>query len=244
MIQELKKISPEQWLIFDIETVPGLPSFDDLSPMMQELWLDKHKKLASPEEDPSQSYFRLAGLSAEFGRVVCICIAAFYNDKDQGRKLRIKSFANQLESVILNEFADFLHAVRKKNQYMMSGHNIKEYDVPFLCRRMLIHGIEIPELIDVSGRKPWEMNMLDTLQIWKFSDSRNYTSLKLMATLLGIDSPKDDIDGSKVASVFYHEHDLPRIVHYCRKDVLTVAQLLLKLKKEPLISDNEITYSE
>ena len=124
---------------------------------------------------------------------------------------------------------------------MLSGHNIKEFDVPYVCRRMLVNGIKLPNILNIFGKKPWEVLNIDTMDLWKFGDYKSYTSLKLLAALFGIATPKDDIDGSDVGKVFWIDNDLERIVTYCQKDVLTVAQLLLKFKGLPLLDDDQVT---
>ena len=98
----------------------------------------------------------------------------------------------------------------------------------------------IPEILDNAGKKPWEVKMLDTLDLWKFGDYKSYTSLDLLTSILGIPSPKDDIDGSMVAGIYRDEHDLNRIVTYCEKDVLAVAQVLLRFMNLPEIGSEKI----
>ena len=127
---------------------------------------------------------------------------------------------------------------------LLCAHNGKEFDFPYIARRMIIHGIELPQLLQIAGKKPWEIQHLDTLQLWKFGDYKHYTSLKLLAEILGIPSPKDDIDGSQVAHVYYKEKNLPRIVTYCEKDVITIAQVLLRFCNKPLLNENQIVWTK
>ena len=127
-------------------------------------------------------------------------------------------------------------------RHLLCAHNGKEFDFPFMARRMLIHKIQLPAKLNLCGKKPWEIPHLDTLELWKFGDYKHYTSLKLLTNVLGIQSPKDDIDGSEIYTVFYKEKDLERIVNYCQKDTLAVAQILLRLEGEALLSKDEITY--
>ncbi|MGH2643823.1 MAG: ribonuclease H-like domain-containing protein, partial [Chitinophagaceae bacterium] len=142
--------------------------------------------------------------------------------------------------LLSNFFEKAAQFEKKVPGYIFCGHNIKEFDIPYICRRAVINGLELPERLQLYGKKPWEVNMLDTLHLWRFGDHKNYTSLNLMATVMNIPTPKDDIDGSQVAEVYWKQHDLPRIAHYCEKDVLTVAQLLLQFKQLPLLSEENI----
>ncbi len=222
-------------LFLDIETVPQLASFDELSEEGKALWKLKSKSLSkfTGEDDPSIIYGEKAGIFAEFSKVICISVG--YLKLGSQTVLRIKSFSGE-EKLILSEFTDLLDKYfDNPKKDFICGHNIKEFDIPFLCRRMMAQGIEFPELLKLSGKKPWEVNyLLDTLQLWKFGDFKNYTSLRLLCYALGLPSPKDDIDGSQVASVYYEDQDLDRIVHYCEKDVATVCKVLLKMIHFPL----------
>lgn len=107
---------------------------------------------------------------------------------------------------------------------------------------MIIHGIELPLKLNLFGKKPWEVPHLDTLELWKFGDFKHYTSLKLLTSVLGIPSPKDDIDGSEIFRVYYEENDVQRIVTYCQKDTIAVAQIILRLRGEALLETAEIAY--
>ncbi len=236
----LEKIDIENVLFLDIETVPAFPEYNQLSERMQKLWSKKAERLspynATPEEpvSPELLYSR-AGIYSEFGKIICISIGAFLKGE-----LRIKSFSGHDEKALLTDFADLLNKRYNKPQHLLCAHNGKEFDFPFIARRMLILGIPIPQILDLSGKKPWEVNHLDTMELWKFGDYKNYTSLDLLAAIFNIPTPKDDIDGSQVASVYYKENDLPRIVHYCTKDVLTVAQIFRRYRGEPLIEENAV----
>jgi uncharacterized protein YprB with RNaseH-like and TPR domain len=143
---------------------------------------------------------------------------------------------------VLKEFAEMLSKAQEKKFQYMCAHNGKEFDYPYLIRRMLINGINVPPILDLSGKKPWEVNHFDTMEMWKFGDFKNYTSLELLAAVFGIPTPKDDINGSDVARVFWKDHDLPRIVNYCQKDVLTILQVFLRFQGKPIIGENQITY--
>jgi predicted PolB exonuclease-like 3'-5' exonuclease len=197
------------------------------------MWNRKHKNIigrVTNEEEftPSQTYAQKAGIFAEFGKIICISVGFLLQEK--GPVFRIKSFAGHDEKKLLSDFSNLLdkHFGNPKKDYLC-GHNIKEFDVPYLCRRLLIHGLDFPNLLDISGKKPWDLEyLLDTMQLWKFGDFKNYTSLNLLTYLHDIPSPKDDIDGSQVGQVYYEEDGLDRIVAYCEKDVIAVAKLFMK----------------
>ena len=238
----LTHIPLENILVIDIETVPQVPELRMLSPEMQELWELKEGRNCPEELTPQQHYFNRAGIFAEFGKIICVSAGYFRFNRDNGHfNFRIKSFFGKDECKLLEDFNELLNLYyNKPDIHIIAGHNIKEFDIPYMCRRMLINGCMLPKLLDISGRKPWETNFLDTLHLWRFGDYKNYTSLRLMAALFHIPTPKDDIDGSEVALVYWHNDDLERIVHYCQKDVHTVAQLILKFKGMPLLEPQDI----
>lgn len=238
----LHTVALDQLLLLDIETTPLTASFNHLSDELQRLWLEKNTKTAPDSENGEEAYAEKAGLYAEFGRIVCISAGFFYTENGH-YQLRIKSFAGENEQMVLEGFMDLVQKFFIKfPRFQFAGHNIREFDIPYLCRRALINGIGLPAPMQVNNFKPWESPMLDTLQIWRFGEFRNYTSLKLLAAVLGIPTPKDDIDGSMVGKVFWEEKNLPRIVEYCQKDVLTVAQLLLKFKGLPLLPKEAVSF--
>lgn len=220
-------------LFIDIETVPIVPEYTLLTPGMQAQWDKKSKYLKSDTGEPAspdQLFGEKAGIFSEFAKVVCIGIASFHQNQD-GWKFRMKSLINDDEKVLLNEFCEMLGRFTARNQELrFCGHNIKEFDIPFLCRRMVINDVSLPDCMQLSGRKPWEINHLDTLELWRFGDYKHFTSLALLAEVLGIPSPKEDIDGSMVGRVYWGEHDLQRIGKYCLRDVLTTAKVFLRLK--------------
>ena len=228
-------------VFIDIETVPLAKSFSDLDKTYQKLWEAKHQTFKDENTTPEISYENRAGIYAEFGKIICISIG-YLNVLKYRRNFRIKSFASDDEKELLKQFASILKKNFNTKKYNLCGHNIKEFDIPYICRRMLINGIEIPKIIDVGGIKPWETQFIDTLQLWKFGDYKNYTSLKLLAHIFNIDTPKDDIEGKDVARVYWQENDLNRISTYCQKDVLTTAQLLFKFNQIPLLQENEVTF--
>lgn len=232
----LENINLSNILFLDIETVPQYSKFDEAPKVIQQLWEKKAKFIIKDETETPDTIYRQAGIYAEFGKVVCISCGYFSAEK----KLRIKSFAGDDEKLVLSDFAEMLKKFFSRNDKQLCAHNGKEFDFPFLARRMVINGIPLPAVLDTPGKKPWEVNHLDTLELWKFGDYKSYTSLLLLATVLGIPTPKDDIDGSMVWDVYWNENNLQRIVTYCQKDVLTIAQIFLRFKGEALLSENDL----
>jgi DNA polymerase elongation subunit (family B) len=233
--------TPLQHLFFiDIETVSGRKNYSELNEEWKTLWDEKILK-ALPEKISSEEFYPLrAGIMAEFAKAVCISIGYFKTDNNH-LHLRVKSFYSTDEQHLLQQFIETLnHLYTINNKWIFTGHNIKEFDIPFLCRRLIINEMPIPEYFDFQNLKPWETPILDTLHLWRFGDYKHYTSLKLLAAALNVPSPKDDIDGSQVGSVFWNENDLPRIAMYCQKDVATVANVVLRLMNKPLVSEQDI----
>lgn len=233
----LENIDLQQVLVLDIETVPQYPSFDELPADFQELWEQKTKFQRKDGETPAEFYAR-GGILAEFGKVICISVGIFSN-KTKDLSLRVKSFYGDEEKDVLQSFITLLNS--QADTLILCAHNGKEFDFPYLCRRILINGLPIPSQLNLHGKKPWEIMHLDTLDLWKFGDFKNYTSLKLLAAVFNIPSPKDDIDGSMVNEVYWKENDLQRIRTYCEKDVITTARILLRFKSLPILSDEDIT---
>ncbi len=238
-------------LFLDIETVCATSDFTELSNDMQELWTKKGARLLRKPleeindlEEMAVLYKDKAAIYSEFGKIVCISVGYLMRDKDKKLSIRLKSFANRDEKILLEEFAVLLnqHYTNLQNQYLC-GHNIKEFDIPYICRRMVINQVRLPIMLQLYGKKPWETkHLLDTMVMWKFGDYKSYTSLKLLAGVLGFPSPKDDIDGSQVGRVFWEEDDLERIAVYCEKDVLATAQLMLKLLYMPILEEEQIHF--
>ncbi len=233
----IKKINLEHILFLDIETVPQHASFDELDEDFKILYGDKTKYLRKDLHTP-EAYYERAGIWAEFGKIACISVGYFKNTRD-GRNFRTTSFFGK-EKTLLIEFKNLIETHFNSSRHLLCAHNGKEFDFPYIARRMIIEGIELPYKLNLFGKKPWEVPHLDTLDLWKFGDYKHYTSLKLLTKILGIPSPKDDIDGSQVRAVFYDEGDIDRIVTYCEKDTVAVAQILLKLRGEELLQDNEV----
>jgi len=229
----ITKIDFENTLFLDIETVPEVKNFLELSEEKQVLF--EAKTTYQRKDDIAvEAFYERAGIWAEFGKIVCISVGYFTNFKTEERKFRITSFYGE-ERTLLESFKNLLADHFYKPAHVLCAHNGKEFDFPYIARRMIIHQISLPEKLNLFGKKPWEVQHLDTMDLWRFGDYKHYTSLKLLTSILGIPSPKDDIDGSEVANVFYNENDIKRIVRYCEKDTIAVAQLLLRYAIEPII---------
>lgn len=233
----LHKIKLQNILFLDIETVPETATYEELPAEKQLLWEEKTQYQRKDEYTPEDFYDR-AGIWAEFGKIVCISVG-FFSFKAGERKFRITTFCGQ-EEQLLKEFSALLDSHFHENHHLLCAHNGKEFDFPFIARRMLIHNIPLPEKLNLFGKKPWEVPHLDTLELWKFGDYKHYTSLKLLTNILNIPSPKDDISGADVCKVYYQENDQERIVKYCEKDVVAIAQVILKLRQENLLNEEEI----
>ncbi|MCC8359602.1 3'-5' exonuclease [Salinimicrobium sediminilitoris] len=237
----IKKISLRNLLFLDIETVPENATFAELSEEKQKLWESKSKYQRKEEFTPEEFYDR-AGIWAEFGKIVCISVGYFALQGEK-RTFRTTTFCGE-EKELLKSFKDLLESHFGKPQHLLCAHNGKEFDFPYIARRMLIHNIELPNKLNLFGKRPWEVPHLDTLELWKFGDYKHFTSLKLLCNVLGIPSPKEDIDGSQVCKVFYEEDDMDRIVSYCERDVVAIAQVILRLRQEPLLEESEIMHVE
>lgn len=233
----LNKINLEDILFIDIETVPQHKLYSDLTAEEQLLWDEKTRYLRK-DDFTSEEYYSRAGIWAEFGKIVCISVG-YFSFRLQQRTFRVRSFIGE-ERKLLKDFVRLVEEHFSRPNKLFCAHNGKEFDFPYLSRRMIINGITIPQKLQLFGKKPWEVPHLDTLEMWKFGDYKHYTSLKLLAHTLGVPSPKDDIDGSEVRNVYYEENDIDRIATYCEKDTITVAQLLLRFRNEPLLEEDEI----
>ena len=233
----IKKISLRNVLFLDIETVPENATFGELSEEKQKLWETK-SQYQRKEDFSAEEFYERAGIWAEFGKIVCISVG-YFAFKGEKRSFRVTTFSGE-EEKLLQEFKGLLENHFGRPQHLLCAHNGKEFDFPYIARRMLIHNMELPVKLNLFGKKPWEVPHLDTLELWKFGDYKHFTSLKLLCNVLNIPSPKDDIDGSEVRNVFYEEQNISRIIEYCEKDVLTVAQIVLRLRQEPLLTEEEI----
>jgi hypothetical protein len=227
--------------LIDIETVPQYPDHTALPSDWSELFFDKISKTVPEIHNKEEVYLQKAGILAEFGKVICISTGFFFNDKAGRVCLKIKSIYGDDEELLLTQFVELLDKFcRHKPKFHFAGHNIREFDIPYLCRRLIINRIPLPACLNFHGAKPWEVCITDTMQWWKFGDYKNYTSLHLLASVLGIPTSKDDIDGSMVQHVYYKEKDLRRIVTYCEKDVVVVARIIQRLKNIPVVEQENI----
>ena len=232
------KINLKEILFLDIETVPNFENWEDVSSETKELF-EKKTQYQRKEEFTAEEFYKKAGIWAEFGKIICISVGYFVDVKED-RQLRITSFFGNDEHKILLDFKDLVVKHFSKKNNVLCAHNGKEFDFPFIARKMIVHKIELPKKLNLFGKKPWEVPHIDTLELWKFGDYKHYTSLKLLTSILGIPSPKDDIDGSEVATVYYKEKNINRIVNYCEKDTIAVAQILLRLNNEKLLKEVDI----
>ena len=235
----LKLIDTQKILFLDIETVPEKATFDELSETEKELFAAKTQYQRTEDQSPA-SFYERAGIWAEFGKIVCISVG-FFNLMSNQREFRIKSFYGQEEELLM-AFKTLLENHFSQAAHLLCAHNGKEFDFPYIARRMIIKGINLPAKLNLFNKKPWEVPHLDTLHLWRFGDYKHYISLFLMAHVLGIPTPKDDIDGSQVARVYYEEKNIDRIITYCEKDVITIAQIVLRLRNETLLETDEIIH--
>ena len=228
-------------LFLDIETVSGSGTFEELDPRLQAQWRRKAAHLKGDSDQEAEDlYFERAGIFAEFGQVVTVAVG-FLQPAEEGHVLRVKAFAGPDEKQLLQEVRRLLETGFNPQRLYLCGHNIKEFDVPYLCRRMLVQGVGLPPVLDIAGKKPWEVRFLDTLELWKFGDYKHFTSLELLATIFGIDSSKTGIDGSQVNTVYYGEEGgLDRIAQYCRQDVVVTTNLYLKMLGEDIVPDSRV----
>jgi len=230
----------EKILFLDIETVPQHEYFDELSEEMQELYAKKTNYQRKDEFTPEEFYER-AGIWAEFGKIVCISVGYFATRNTGEKEFRVTSFSGD-EVALLKEFKTLVNTHFNGKNHLLCAHNGKEFDFPYIARRMIIKGVELPSKLNLFGKKPWEIPHLDTMDLWKFGDYKHFTSLKLLTNILGIPSPKTDIDGSEVGKVYYEEKNFQRIVEYCERDVVAIAQLLLRYNNQPLLQESQIKH--
>ena len=232
----------------DIETVPAYPTYEDLPDKLKPFWIKKAKLLLRKDmddisrEELEHSFFEKAGIYAEFAKIICVSVGYCILEDQEIKTFRLKSFYGESENQILGEFKQLIeNYFQNPEVHKFCGHNIREFDLPFLCRRMLIHRIPLPRMLSFSAKKPWQIShVLDTLEMWKFGDYKNYTSLGLLTNLFDIPSPKDQMDGSLVSSAYWKSKDIKSIVIYCEKDVISVARLYLKLKAGTAFGDDVV----
>lgn len=236
----LDQIKLEKILFLDIETVSQQPEFNLLDEKLKPHWEKKATALATTNNETPEELYERAGIYAEFGKIVCISVGIITYENSE-KKLRLKSFFNDNEKILLEEFFEMLHTRFNQPNHLLCAHNGKEFDFPYITRRGLVNGLKLPSILDLAGKKPWETPHLDTLQLWKFGDYKHYTSLGLLTAIFNIPTPKDDIDGSRVNQVYWHDKNLERIANYCQKDVVALTQLFLRYRNETLIKDENIT---
>ena len=235
----MQPVAEENLLFIDIETVSCFARYEQMPEEWKKLWEEKIARTIPEGLSPAAYYPQRAGILAEFAKVVCISFG-YFKPVDAARQLRLRSIYSTNETEVLQTFIDTVCQLHTKNNWCFAGHNIREFDIPFLCRRILINKLSIPECFNFQGMKPWEVHILDTLQLWRFGDHKNYTSLKLLAAALGIPSPKEDMDGSMVGKVYWEEMDLAKIAAYCRRDVATVANVVLCYRQLPQLTGEQI----
>jgi hypothetical protein len=237
----LTALDLERVIFFDIETVSQYPSLAEVPEAWQPYWAERaaRREIADRYETSEDAYAGRAAIFSEFGKICCISVGILHT-KGGKRALRVKSYADEDERALLQDFLIGLEAMAKKGFIFLCGHNIREFDVPYICRRLLINRMAIPPLLDFAGKKPWEVkHLIDTLELWKFGDFKSFTKLNLLCALFEIPSPKEDMDGSQVGPAFW-EGRLEEIAHYCEKDVLAVTQLMLRWQDEPLLEEEQI----
>lgn len=237
----LESVNIEKILFLDIETVPQVYKYQELDEKTADLYNQKTKWLRKDDTVTDDEVYERAGVYAEFGKIVCIT-CGIVRDAITGPKVVLKSFADDDEVKLLQGFIEMVNESFSTGKLMlMCGHNAKEFDFPFIARRILINGLKLPGPLNIAGKKPWEIAHLDTMELWKFGDYKAYTSLALLTHVFGIPTPKDDISGADVARVYYEEGDLPRIVTYCEKDVVALINLFLKFQGNDLVSEENIS---
>jgi len=235
----IKDLNLDEVLFLDLETVPAAADISQLPDEWKNLWEEKSRFLREKNQYSLEESYSSAGIFAEFGKIICIGLG-YFAQRNGERIFRVRSIEGDDEKKLLQEFANLLESHTGKPFRLLCAHNGKEFDFPYLCRRMLVHGIQLPQLLNIAGKKPWEVAHLDTMELWKFGDYKNYTSLKLLAQLFSIPTPKDDISGADVYDVYYKEKNLERIATYCRKDVITMARVMQKFMGMAAIDDSEV----
>ena len=230
----LNNIDTSKILFLDIETVPQVYRFQELNDTSKSLWSKKTKYLQEKDQLSAEEVYEKAGIYAEFGKIICISVGFLIQAKGE-MQIRLKSFSSMNEKKLLQGFIDLLNTHYNHSSYVLCAHNGKEFDFPYISRRLLVNEMKLPILLNNAGKKPWEINNIDTLELWKFGDYKHYTSLELLTNIFKIPTPKDDIDGSQVAKIFYEDQDIDRIINYCEKDVIATIQLFQKYRGQNLI---------
>jgi uncharacterized protein YprB with RNaseH-like and TPR domain len=226
-------------LFLDIETVPEQYKFNDLEPRTMDLWTAKTRWIQEREQKSPEEIYERAGIYAEFAKIICISLG-YFHEQDGERSFRLTSLYGHEEKGILQSLTALLKKFFRDRDALLCAHNGKEFDFPFIARRFIINGLKLPDVVDLAGKKPWEVQHLDTMDLWKFGDYKHYTSIDLLTHCLGISSPKSDITGADVARVYYEDQDLERIKEYCERDVISIAQVMLKFKNLDLMEEKEV----
>jgi len=242
---QFKEVDVKEVLFLDVETVPLYPDFDALPEIFKPLWRDKSRKYSYENLTPEELYFEKAGIHAEFGKIVCISVGNLrVNTATNDLNLNVKSYYGHDEQVILSDFKDMLdRRYSRTHEQFLCAHNGIEFDFPYIARRMLIHDIALPAMLDISGTKSWDNRwLLDTMDLWRFGDYKEKTALNLLAACFNIPSPKDDISGKDVARVYHQDKDIERIMIYCMKDIVTLARLFLRFSGLPTVEDEAVVY--
>jgi len=239
---DFKSVKLENILFLDIETVSQQAEFSTLDEKSKYLWEKKAQRITDDGKTAEDSYNK-AGMYSEFGKIVCISVG-YIKSNEQIKTLRIKSFYGDDEKKILSDFNALVNKYFNSGEHYLCAHNGKEFDFPFIARRALIHGLSIPSCLDTRGLKPWEVKHFDTMELWRFGDYKNYTSLETLTHVFTIPTPKDDITGAQVGEVYWKQNDITRIAVYCQKDVIAIVQLFLRFKNESLIEDVNIMYAD
>lgn len=235
----LSKLIPGNILFLDLETVPCAPSFESCPTVLRPLWAKKTTQLHPVAgADPATEWPR-AGIYAEFGKIVCIGAGVYRN-----HQLRVKCYAGHDERALLADFTELLNASFCEEHHLLCAHNGKEFDFPYLARRILINRLPLPAILDAAGMKPWQVRHLDTMELWKFGDYKHYTSLETLAAVFNIPSPKGDINGADVGRVYWEEGDLNRIAAYCARDVVTLCRILFAYTGRPPLEDADLVFAD
>lgn len=238
MNAELKDI-----LFLDIETVGCADQYHKLNERLKVQWARKANFLKREEGQTDEDLFHeRAGIYAEFGKIVVIAVGIYAENEKRELILRTKYFADHDERKLLSDFRIMLEKMGPATR--LCAHNGKEFDFPYMCRRMLVNDLPLPSVLNMTGKKPWEVAHLDTMEMWKFGDYKHYTSLDLLLAIFNITSSKGVMDGSMVSKVYYQEGALDKISEYCVGDVVAIAQLYLKMKGMGTILQQNIVTSK
>lgn len=230
-------------LFLDIETVSCVGNYQELDDALKSLWDRKAATLKKSDQEKSTDLlFEKAAIYAEFGKVIVIGLGVVSFDEQAIPKLRVKALQGHDEKTLLQSFKQVLATGFQQDSMRLCAHNGKEFDFPYLCRRMLVHGISLPPALNMAGKKPWEVTHLDTMEMWKFGDRKSFTSLHLLSTLFGIASSKECMEGSDVNHYYYNLKDLNKIATYCLQDVVVTAQLFFRMHCWPLIQPESIIF--